>query len=148
MEVLRWIGEHWLDLVQSAGIIVGLFFTAYTIREDGKGRRVANLISLSQQHRDIWKQLFEQPYLARVLEKDADLASSPITTEERLFAKLLILHLDSVHRATKEDMFVNLQGLQTDIRMSFARPILWAVWNEIKEYQNDDFVAFVESSCQ
>jgi hypothetical protein len=145
MEALHWVALHWLDLLQSIGIVGGLLFTAHTIRADAKSRRIANLIAFTQQHREIWKQMYERPELARVLQDKVNLTRSPITTDERLFAKLLILHLDSVHRAMKEDMFVSLSGLQTDIRMSFARPILRAVWEELKELQDADFVAFVES---
>lgn len=144
MEALRWIIEHWLDFLQSVGIIAGLLFTVHTIRTDAKSRRIANLIAFTQQNRDIWKQMYERPELARVFESEVDLDRAPVTNEERLFAKLLILHLDSVHRAMKEDMFVSLSGLQKDIRMSFARPVLRAVWEEIKEFQDNDFVAFVE----
>jgi len=148
MEALHWIGEHWLDFLQSVGIIAGLLFTVHTIRTDAKGRRITNLIAFTQQHRDIWKEMYDRPELARVLENEVDLLRTPVTNEERLFAKLLILHLDSVHRAMKEEMFVSLEGLQTDIRMSFTRPVLRAVWEELKQLQDKDFVAFVETSIQ
>ncbi len=144
MEALHWVAEHWLDFLQSVGIICGLLFTVHTIRTDAKGRRIANLIVFSQQHRDIWKQMYAHPELARVFASEVDLDRAPVTNNERLFAQLLILHLDSVHRAIKEDMFVSLSGLQQDIRMSLAAPILRAVWEEMKEFQDNDFVAFVE----
>ncbi|MEW6159365.1 MAG: DUF6082 family protein [Verrucomicrobiota bacterium] len=146
MEVLTWISAHWLDLLQSVGIICGLLFTVYTIRADARARRISNMIAVAQQHRDIWKQMYERPELARVLDPAADLSTAPITAEERLFAKLLILHLDSVHRAMKEKMFVTLEGLQTDIRMSFAMPILRTVWHEMKSLHDDEFVEFIESA--
>ena len=123
MEALRWIIEHWLDFLQSVGIIAGLLFTVHTIRTDAKGRRIANLIAFTQQNRDIWERMYERPELARVFESEVDLDRAPVTNE---------------------DMFVSLSGLQKDIRMSFARPVLRAVWDEIKEFQDDDFVAFVE----
>jgi hypothetical protein len=145
MEALHWLIEHWLDLLQSIGIVAGLFFTVHTIRTDAKGRKIAHLLAFTHQHRDIWKQMYERPELARLLKSDIDLARKPVTPDERLFATFLIIHLDSIHRAMKEDMFVSLSGLQKDIRMSFARPILANVWNEVKELHDDDFVAFVES---
>src|SRR5262245_18907512 len=108
MDALHWIGLHWLDVLQSIGITGGLLFTMHTIRTDAKSRRIANLIAFTQQHREIWKQMYERPELARVFETVIDLTLAPITNDERLFAKLLILHLHSVHRAMKEDMFVSL----------------------------------------
>jgi hypothetical protein len=139
-----WILEHWLDWLQSVGIIAGLLFTVHTIRTDARSRRIANHLIFTEQYRDIWKQLYIRPELARVFEPDVDLARAPVTNEERLFAQLLILHLDGIHRARKEKMFASLSGLQKDIRMSFERPVLRAVWEEMKEFQDPGFVAFVE----
>jgi hypothetical protein len=144
MEVWLWILEHWLDLLQSVGIIAGLLFTVHTIRTDARSRRIANHLIFSGQYRDIWKQTYVRPELARVFELDVDLVRAPVTNEERLFARLLILHLDGIHRAMKEKMFASLSGLQKDVRMSFERPVLRAVWEEVKEFQDPDFVAFVE----
>lgn len=39
---------------------------------------------------------------------------SDISEEENLFVKLLILHLDTVHRAVRTGMFVKLEGVQKD----------------------------------
>jgi hypothetical protein len=144
METLHWIFDHWVDVLQSIGIVAGLLFTVRTIRTDENGRRIANLIAFTQQYREIWRELYERPELARVLEDKVDLRKHPVTAQERLFVKLLILHLDSVHRAMKENMFVDLKGLQTDIQRSFSRPIFRAVWEEIKGLQNPDFIDFVE----
>jgi len=69
MEGLQWIGEHWFDLLQTVGIVGGLFFTAYTTRKDDRSRKIANLIAIKQQYREIWKELYDRPQLGRVLEK-------------------------------------------------------------------------------
>ena len=67
MEVLGWIGVHWFDLLQTASIVVGLFATAHSIRADTRERRIQNLFTLTEAHRDLWTKLYDKPELARVL---------------------------------------------------------------------------------
>jgi len=84
--------------------------------------------------------------LARVLKPDVDLNKEPISNEEGLFVKMLILHLDTVRQAIKAGMFVKIEGLQQDVREFFALPIPKTVWNGVKKFQNADFVEFIESA--
>jgi hypothetical protein len=144
MEGLQWVGEHWFDLLQTVGIVGGLLFTAYTTRKDDGSRKIANLIAIKQQYREIWKELYDRPQLARVLEKRVDLKAQPTSLQEWLFVKLLILHLDTVYHAMKADMFVSLEGLQKDIKEFFSSPIPWTIWEKLKPFQDEDFVEFVE----
>jgi hypothetical protein len=151
MKGLQWIGEHWFDLLQSVGIVGGLMFTAYTTRKDDRSRKIANLIAIKQQYREIWQELYERPQLGRVLEKKVNLKAQPASLQEWLFVKLLILHLDTVYHAMKADMFVSLEGLQRDIREFFGAPIPRAIWEKLKPFQDRDFVEFVErcrSGCE
>jgi hypothetical protein len=146
MEASPWISEHWVELVQSVGIIGGLLFGAYTTHKDEKARRIGNLIAVNEQYGRIWRELYERPELSRILDKDADLTKEPVSDEERLFVKMLILHLDTVRRATKAGMLVRIEGLRDDIRHFFALPIPKAVWEKIKPFQDRDFVRFIETS--
>lgn len=146
MEVFRWIGTHWFDLLQSAGIISGFLFTAHTIRRDAETRRITNMIELGKQHTAIWKQLTENPDLARVTDETVSLDTDPVSQNERRFVTALILHLDAVYQAMNAKMFVNLDGLHKDIATFFALPIPKAVWQSVKPFQNRDFVRFVEDS--
>lgn len=141
---LFWLKTH-EDLFQNIGILVGFAFTAYTLWTEARARRIDNLITFTQQHRDIWKMMYEYPELARVRDPQADLTAKPLTEQEHRFAGLLILHLATVYRARSAGMFVALQGLRKDIAMSFALPIPKIVWAEMKTLQDPDFVKFVES---
>ncbi len=53
MGILRWLAENWFTLLNVIGIVGGLFFTGHSLRSETKTRRVANLLSLTQAHRDI-----------------------------------------------------------------------------------------------
>lgn len=144
MEVSRWIGEHWFDLVQSVGIVASLLFSAYTTHKDERARRIGNVIAVNEEYQHIWRELYSQPKLARVLKQNVDLSKEPVSEEEWLFVKMLILHLDTVRRAMKARMFVKIEGLREDVRELFTLPIPKAVWKKIMPFQDQDFVAFVE----
>jgi hypothetical protein len=73
-----------------------------------------------------------------------DLNEHPVSEEEWVFVKTLLLHLDTVHRAIKAGMFIKISGLETDIRFFVSLPIPKAVWERIKPFQDDDFVTFVD----
>ena len=146
MELWDWFGHNWFVLLQSAGIIGSLLFTAFTIRSDLKERRIANLFALTQNHRDIWENLFSLPELARVLDPSPDLGKAPITARERLFVLLIILHLNAAFRAFESGLLKKPEELQRDIYTLFSLPIPKIVWQRMKEFQDTDFVCFVESS--
>jgi hypothetical protein len=145
MEAYAWLGENWLDVVQTFGIVTAFFFTLVTIRREGQARRLNTLLELGKQHGAIWKELAEYPELRRVLDDSAALHRAPVTPEERRFVISLILHLNGVHQAINSGMFIRLEGLQPDIRQFFSRPIPNAVWQSVKPFQNKDFVVFVEN---
>ncbi len=42
-------------------------------------------------------------------------------------------------------MFVGIEGLDKDIGAFFVLPIPRAVWIALREFQDEDFVAFVET---
>jgi hypothetical protein len=146
MEVSAWFGQHWFDLLQTAGIVGGLFFTAYALRKDEKARRIGNSIAINEQHRKTWRVLYEYPELARVLSKDLDLKAEPISPREELFVTGLILHLNTVHQAMQHGEFIKLEGLQRDVEEFFSLPIPHAVWQRVKRFQDQHFVTFIEAS--
>lgn len=145
MGVANWLAQHWLELLQSVGIISGFWFTAHTIRKEGLARRIGHLFTVAQQHHSIWKELYDRPHLSRVLDANAVPSASPITSEEQLFVTMVVIHLDGVHRAIKAKMFIKMEGIEKDIRSFFSLPIPHAVWTELKQLHDKDFVAFVES---
>lgn len=145
MDGAPWLAQHWFDLLQSAGIIGGLLFTAYTIHRNERATRISNLIALNGQHGKIWERFYARPNLARVLKMDVDLSSARLSDDEHLFVKMLILHLNTVYRAARAGVFVKMKGLRKDVREFFSFPIPRAIWDKIKPFQDDDFVAFVES---
>jgi hypothetical protein len=141
-----WLKTH-QDLLQNISIVAGLIYTGYSVWKEDRTRRVDNLITFTQQHRDIWK-MYEHPELSRVLDAVVDLKRKPVTRKEHLFVSLLIMHLSTVHKTTSEGMFMPLKGLRKDIELFFVLPIPWVVWLEMREFQDTNFVQFVESCLE
>ena len=98
MEVLSWIGAHWSEIIQTLGV-AGLFFTALSLRIDARVRRVANRLTITQDHRDLWIYYHSRPEFKRVTEAKVDLEEKPITTEEEHFVTLAILHFNGKRHA-------------------------------------------------
>ena len=144
MEGGHWLADNWYVLLESTGIIGGLLFTAFSLRSETKTRRIANLLVITQNHREIWTELFGRPALARVMNPVADIRRKPVTREEELFINFLVLHLSSAYHAMKDDVFVKPDGLRRDIHRFFSLPIPSAVWDKIKSMQDDEFVGYVE----
>lgn len=143
-----WIAYHWSELLQNAGIIGGLVFTAISLRRDSKARHVANLLKVTESHRQIWSKLYERPELGRVLDPAADLDQEPVSEHEELFVSLLVLHLSSAQEAIKQGMFTTPEGLSIDIKRFLSKPIPRAVWERNKVFHDSDFVEFVEEQLR
>jgi hypothetical protein len=148
MAILGSLGMHWLDLLQTIGIVVGLFFTAQSIRAETKERRIQNLFTLTEAHRDLWTTLYEKPELARVMSAAVDLTKFPPTREEELFTHLLILHLATWFKARSLGTDLDEDAVSFDIGQFFSHPIPQRVWVKSKPFQDRSFVAFVDSALR
>lgn len=146
MEIFQSVAHNPSELLQNLGIISSLLFTAYATLREEHARRIGNYIAIKEQHAEIWRQVYDRPALSRVLRRDSENAGSPISIEEEVFVKSLILHLGTVHRASKAGMFAKIEGLEKDIAGFFALPIPRAIWEKFKPLQDKEFVKFVESS--
>ena len=143
-QVWHWMVEIGKPTLETVGIIGGLLFTSLSFRADIRSRRVNNLITLTQQHRDLWEEIQAKPALARVLEPKADLVTHPPTIAEKQFVNLAILHLHSWLRAAQQGEVRQLEGLNRDMQGFFSLPIPALVWKEKQEFYDADFVEYVE----
>ena len=141
---LHWLGEGWLETLNAIGVVGGLIFTAVALHSEAKTRRVSNLLTLTQNHREIWKELYNHPNLSRVLQPNPDTSKKPVTRDEEIFVNLVIQHLSSVFHAMRYDLAVEPEGLRRDIRGFFSLPIPMAIWKRVKVLQNAAFVRFLD----
>lgn len=146
MQLLNLIREHWFDVLQTAGIVGGLFFTGISLRTDAKAKRLQSLFTITKHHREIWSEFYERPELSRILDPKADLATKPVTNEERLFVNFLIFHLNNSYQAINDGLYRQPEGLKKDIASFFTLPIPKAVWATARDSQDRKFAAFVEKA--
>ena len=144
----QWLAENWFNLFSSIGIIGGLWFTAVSLHSETKTRRIANLLTITANYREVWQEFFHTPELTRVIDPAANVAKKPVTPVEELFVGLIISHTNSVFYATNNDLVVKWEGLRRDVKSFFSLPVPKAVWNRTKLLQNQDFAAFIESSLR
>ena len=140
----EWISANWFTGLSAVGIVGSLVFTAVSFRSETKTRRVANLLALTHNHRELWSELLLNPNLARMLDPAADLSQHPVTRDETIYINMVIQHLGSAYQAMKSGLVVKPEGVRQDVRSFFSLPIPKAIWERMKLLQNDDFVEFVE----
>lgn len=143
MGILRWLAENWFIFLSAVGIIGGLFYNAESHRSETKTRRISNQIALTEGHREIWKEFLKYPELGRVLEPGVDPTS--VTMREEIFVNMVIQHTNAVFHAMRDKLTISPEGLRRDVVEFFSLPIPRAVWDRMKVFQNDRFVAFLES---
>ncbi len=148
MGVGEWISQNWFNLFTSVGIIGSLWIAVVSLRSETKTRRVANLLTLTANYREIWKEFFRSPELARVMEPSADVEKQPITPADRFFVNIVISHTNSMYEALKDELVTEQEGLRRDVKAFFLLPVPHAVWIKTKLLQNHDFGAFIESSLK
>ena len=136
--------DNWFNILSAGGIVGSILFAAITLRSDTETRRVANLLTLTQGHREIWSKIFQHPELARILKRSVNLKDQPIAENEGLFVGMAIQQLNATYQALKSDLAIKPEALSEDIRSFFLLPIPKAVWEKTKMFQNEDFVKFVE----
>ena len=144
----QWLAENWFNLFSSIGILGGLWFTAVSLHSETKTRRVANLLTITINYREIWKEFFSTPELARVIDPAANVAKKPVTPDEEFFVNTVISHTSSVYEALKDELLIKQEGLRRDVKSFFSLPVPKAVWTKVKLLQNQDFAAFIDSSLK
>lgn len=148
MEVVEWVSQNWFNLFSSLGIIGGLWFTAVSLRSETKTRRIANLLTITANHREVWKEIFNRPELSRVIDPSADVAKQPVTPAERFFVNMIVSNTNSMYAALKDELVIQQDGLRRDVKWFFSLPIPKAVWTATKLLQNQDFAAFIDSALE
>jgi hypothetical protein len=145
MGIGDWLANNLFNLLSAAGIIGSLWFASVSLRSETKTRRIANLLTITANHREIWKVFLYDKDLTRVRDASVDTTKQPVTEAERVFVTFVILHMSSVFHAMSDQLVVKVEGLRRDVAQFLSLPIPREIWEKIKVLQNDDFVAFVES---
>lgn len=141
-----WIADNWFSIIQTLGVVGGLLFTGLSLRQGILTERVKFQFDLSENHANIWREIFDNPNLARLLDPNADMEIFPITRQEEVFVKLLIHHLGCAHEAWSHGLIEKPSGVDDDIRRFFNLPIPKFAWNRLRQFQSSKLVHFIEKT--
>ena len=95
MDIGAWFAENTFNLFSAVGVIGSLWFTAVSFRSETKTRKVANLLTITANHRELWKVYLTSKDLARVRDILADTRTLPVTQVEWVFVGMVIQHSNS-----------------------------------------------------
>ncbi len=137
--LLVWIESNWFNFVQTAGIVAGLVFTGIELRASLREKRVNGLLTLTANHRELWKEAFQREELSRVFSEAVDLVGRPVTVAETEFLNLVIVHFMTGFELAKGSSLVVLQDLTKDAADFFSLPIPKAIWTTTKHIRNRQF---------
>jgi len=144
--IAAWAKDNWFSLVQGTGIVGSLLFTAVSLRIGTKARKVSDILTLSREHRELWREVRYRPELARVSRKEVDLIATPITNEEEAFLNLVFVHFNTGWMLASAGSLLSLDTLAADVAAFFRLPIPRSVWEETKAFRDRGFVLFVETT--
>ena len=148
MEFGEWLSQNWFNIFTSVGIMGSFWIGIVALRSETKTRRVTNLLTITSNHHEVWREFFHSPELARVIDPLADVAKQPVTPTEKFFVQMVLSNTSSMYEMLKDELVTKQEGLRLDIKSFFSLPVPKAVWNKSKLLQNQDFAAFVESALK
>lgn len=140
-----WLPHNLEELVGYIGVIGGLIFNGISIRSETKARRITNMLMTTQNHREIWSDYTRNPNVWRVLDPSARISTEKVTKAEEAFVSTVIQHINSVYQMMKDGLTIRPEGMGADISSLFSLPVVEAVWNKMKGFQDEDFVVFIEA---
>jgi hypothetical protein len=143
-ELVRWFFDHAAQLIESVGIMMGLFFTGFALRSDVRSRQAEILMRLTENHREIWIYHDERPELKRIFQNKVDLAATPITPAEARFIQYFVNHVALSFRAQKLGLYRSPEQLETDLRDFFGYPVPREAWKKLRRFQDQDFAEYIE----
>jgi predicted nucleotidyltransferase len=141
-----WLNQNWFAFLQSVGIVCGLVFTSLSIRGDTKARRTSDLLTLTERHHQLWSEIHRRPDLQRILNREVDLVSRPVSTAEQEFLNLVFVHFFTGWLLAKDGALLSLETMAADVQTFFELPIPASVWKQTRDARDPEFVGFVDAS--
>jgi hypothetical protein len=137
-----WVNDNF-NVIQTVGIIGSLWLAIGTSRREARAKESENLLTIEEQHRELWVGAYERKDLARVFLAKPDLAQ-PISIAEEEFLRLVISHFQTIWLIARSGGLLTLHELALDAGEFFSLPLPRAVWEKERVLRNPKFVRFVE----
>ena len=123
-----------------------LLLAAAAARRGAKAREIENLLTITENHRNLWNEAHQRDDLARIFQTDIDALKNPATVAETEFLNVIFNHYQTGWNLSKAGAVVTLAEMKADVRGFFSLPLPRAVWEKTKKYRNQKFVRFVEGA--
>jgi len=146
--ILSWIQNNWAAFFGAVCGIGSLWFTGAYFREDSKNRLVSNLLAIEERNRALWGEAQQRSDLKRIFSDKADVLEQPISTEEDVFLKRVVLRFETGWRIERVLNRGEMDLLARDVGEFFRLPIPRAAWEKTKAFRNPRFVQFVERAMR
>lgn len=143
---VAWLTDNWFSLLQSAGIMGGLLFTGLAARREARSRKTSDILTLLEQHRELWSEVHRRPELARVIQPCVDLVANPLNVPEERFLNLVIVHFHTGWQLAVSGVVHTPEIMAADVRGFFTLPLPRAVWEQSKAGRDPEFVRFVDAA--
>jgi hypothetical protein len=143
---LSWVQTNWSSAIGAAGIIGGLYFTAASFSHDAKAKEVANILTLGEQHRELWNEAHQREDLKRIFLTRVD--ARPVSVAEEEFLNIVFVHFETGWQMARAGTVLTCSVLARDIRAFFSLPLPRLVWEKTKSARNPRFVRFVERAMK
>lgn len=133
--------QNLFNIVQSIFLFLGFGLAAKSY--DDRSRQVGHLLQLGEHYQKIKNTLIHKPELARIFESNPD-KSPEMSPTERNYIQQNIMHIYTVFIAVKLGQLDTFEGIDKDIKRFLNLPLPAMVWEEVKEFQDKEFVTYIE----
>jgi hypothetical protein len=133
------------QLIQLSLIVGGLLFTVIQLRRTAKAARVANLLALTKNHRELWSILLNDPQLRQILFSTREVGSThDLSSEERLLVNFFLLHMATSFELQRARMITRNRATAADMADIICLPAFRVVWQEHSRYHPRRFQRYIE----
>ena len=141
-----WVINNWFSLLQGGGIVAGLMFTGISLRHEVASRRLTAMLTLTQQHRELWSEVHRRPDLGRILAEEADLVGRPVTLAETEFLNIVFVHFAMGWELALRHRLISEAAFRDDVIRFCSLPVPRTVWERSKIGREPGFVRFVDDA--
>ncbi len=142
---ISWLSKNMVyvtQIIQTVAIIATVLVMIFQLRGSTKSNRALMSLQFTNSHREIWSHLFTNPTLERIQNDEVDLTKEPLKLTEEFFVIMVLNHMSAVFDAFKQ----GLHRIYIDDFIAFFKlPIPKEVWALNKQYQNQEFVKFIDN---
>jgi len=129
-------------------VIGTLLLGIAAVYRDALCRESSNLLTLKEQHKELWKGVSSRPELKRLFQMDIDALTVEPKPEEEEFLNLVFVHFQTGWSLAKFGLLISRTEISDDLRDFFRFPLRRAIWEKTKRGRNQEFVRFVVNALK